>query len=162
MNAFFGTPSKYGSNNRGCLTIALDSLSYLTGGGMDRWTAGPALFLIYTCTRARVYFIETAGPAARRSTLTLRPTSAVPSPNSTILKISPAATSPQLFRGSIAGLPRVESKSNPPQKYTIVKISLTRSAPRSRRRRGRPRQGCAYRVSSHPRGGHPLGCPPRR
>ena len=44
--------------------------------------------------------------------------------NSTIIKISLSSIPSGVFRGSIAGFPRVVSKPNLPKKCTIVKISL--------------------------------------
>ena len=40
--------------------------------------------------------------------------------NRTIIKISPSRTFPCVFRGSFAGLPRVEGMSTPPPKGTVL------------------------------------------
>ena len=81
----------------------------------------------YTRARTCIYFRKLLVRWYAGTLLTfysLSTHSPMPTQNSTIIKISPSRTFPSVFRGSIAGLPRVEGMSTPPQKGTIVKISL--------------------------------------
>ena len=79
-------------------------------------------FYKLTRARAHVYILGKCWHAGTLLTATPLCTPLLLPQKSTIVKICHAATLSRLFRGSAAGLPRVEGTSTPPQKGSIVKI----------------------------------------
>ena len=80
----------------------------------------------YTRARTRIYFRKLLARWHTGTPLTFYSLSAhspIPTPNSTIIKISPFLTFPCVFRVSVAGLPRVEGMSTHPEKVRLLRFA---------------------------------------
>ena len=98
------------ANGRVCQRASVPAVSINTPARTHIYIFRKLLARWHTGTLLTFYSLSTHSP--------------MPTQNSPIIKISLSSIPSGVFRGSIAGLPRVVSKPNLPKKCTIVKISL--------------------------------------